>query len=387
MFLRTPPFLADAKKGRYEKEAQRYECTASRTMISVLSLCLMIYGIMLLLAQGPLLSRHMAGFFTICLFCVASLLLCFWIGREMKTHLKRASHRGIQFSAVLTTFTFALLLFFDSVTLTAFFMAIIGSSVSCLHPRRYLLYLTFSTCLSGGVYWFIHWKSQEPMDAHFFIDNLLVAFCALALNLLRTLDQYSIFAMQAQLENERDTDSLTGLINRSALNRCFTAQRNSRELLALIMLDLDRFKQVNDRFGHQLGDQVLIQISEILRSTFRRDDCVARVGGDEFLILLPLNTADLHVVKERVQFLLDQTPIRVGESENQVNVTFSIGAYVCPSTQVTSLDAITAAADQIMYRAKERRDNAFLLFPGQEEPLLLSPSSQRKGCSIPAAPL
>ncbi len=121
-----------------------------------------------------------------------------------------------------------------------------------------------------------------------------VGTLTIAATLMVAITREHVDRLVARLAEAADTDPLTELLNRRGFNRQLElelerAQRSGTEV-SLITGDLDHFKQVNDRFGHQTGDEVLVQIGDVLRRHARRIDCVARIGGEEFALLLP--TAD-----------------------------------------------------------------------------------------------
>jgi diguanylate cyclase (GGDEF)-like protein len=156
------------------------------------------------------------------------------------------------------------------------------------------------------------------------------------------------------------TDSLTGLRTRRSLmeflDREFARIRRHGGSLALAVLDLDHFKQVNDRFGHLVGDEALRLVGEIVRRDQRATDLAARYGGEE--IVLVISDSDLeaaHIRAERVRMAIEQTPLRRGDG-TRVNLTVSVGvAVVGPQHQ--TVEALIAAADDALYRAKQRGRN------------------------------
>jgi two-component system, sensor histidine kinase LadS len=156
-------------------------------------------------------------------------------------------------------------------------------------------------------------------------------------------------------------DSLTGLPNRLLLKDRFElaiaqAGRND-SLLALLMLDLDGFKRINDTLGHDVGDQVLVEFADILRSTVRSTDTVARLGGDEFVVLLgSLRDADeaVRVTGKILKALA--AAAQLGEPAS--DVTASIGVALHPQDGA-NLDALLKYADKAMYRAKDAGGNRY----------------------------
>ena len=150
-------------------------------------------------------------------------------------------------------------------------------------------------------------------------------------------------------------DPLTGLANRAALidalERVIAGQIRYANAFALLYLDLEGFKEINDKLGHAAGDRVLCEVAKALMTTLRREDVVARVGGDEFAVLLVGEFGNAPYAAERVRNAVE-TRMR----ENGWAVTASIGA-VSFCTPPESADAVLAEADMLMYCPKRLGKN------------------------------
>lgn len=162
---------------------------------------------------------------------------------------------------------------------------------------------------------------------------------------------------EQMLERLATTDALTGLMNRRAFMANFEQELHridrGGEGGMLLMLDLDRFKRVNDTYGHAAGDLVLVELANILRTVLRRGDCPARLGGEEFAVLLPATSPeDALILAERLRTTLQGTCIDLGDQ--QLHITTSIGA-----TPLHGLDpqVILARADAALYEAKRQGRN------------------------------
>jgi diguanylate cyclase (GGDEF)-like protein/PAS domain S-box-containing protein len=171
---------------------------------------------------------------------------------------------------------------------------------------------------------------------------------------------------QADLEELSLTDSLTGLANRPLLGdrvqQALARMRREPGTLALVLLDLDRFKVVNDSLGHQAGDALLIAVAERLRAVSRADTTVARVGGDEFVVLIEdlAGTDSLNTVAERILEAIRE-PFRIGGSGEEIVTTASVGIAVTSDADRDS-DGLFREADLALYRAKEAGRDRFALY-------------------------
>ncbi|WP_084598608.1 GGDEF domain-containing protein [Actinoplanes subtropicus] len=151
-----------------------------------------------------------------------------------------------------------------------------------------------------------------------------------------------------QLEHQAGHDALTGLPNRSSVER-YAASLDGRGM-AVLLLDLDGFKQVNDSLGHAAGDAVLIQTGRRMKGLLRGTDMPGRLGGDEFIVLLPdADAAAAEVLAQRLRASICQ-PVDVGAEVVQVGV--SIGVACRASGNPAGVEQLTAAADVAMYRDK-----------------------------------
>ncbi len=180
--------------------------------------------------------------------------------------------------------------------------------------------------------------------------SIIFIFAAVALDRVRTL-----------LERERAlarTDPQTGLYNLRAfeelLERELSRSQRTGRAFTLAYMDLDRFKAVNDRFGHATGDLVLREVGTKLATTLRGIDATARLGGDEFAILLSeTDEAQAGLALARIQKAVALT-LRSIRAASEIGVSASIGAVVYSSGTATA-DDLLGEADALMYRAKQER--------------------------------
>jgi len=156
-------------------------------------------------------------------------------------------------------------------------------------------------------------------------------------------------------------DILTGLPNRQLfhdrLTQALLNARREGEMLGVMFLDLDRFKQVNDTLGHEVGDKLLCEVAKRLKSCIRKGDTVARLGGDEFVLLLPRikQLRNLTALAEKILESL-RVPAKLGEHE--LKLSTSIGISVYPSDG-DKADVMIKRADEAMYQAKQGGRNNY----------------------------
>jgi len=167
--------------------------------------------------------------------------------------------------------------------------------------------------------------------------------------------------IEKNLEHQVFHDSLTGLPNRALLldriEQAIIHAKRSLSLLAVLFLDLDNFKQINDSFGHSVGDTVLISISAKLKKALRKSDTIARLGGDEFIILMS-EFKKIEEIDEVTAKLFHSLRLPLVIKGSELFVTTSIGISVFPN-HGTSPEILLRNADAAMYRAKEKGRNSF----------------------------
>ena len=178
----------------------------------------------------------------------------------------------------------------------------------------------------------------------------------------RILDlQASMREAQRQLQELASRDGLTGVLNRRALEERLVeatkyVQRRGTAL-SVAMLDLDHFKQINDTYGHQVGDEVLCEAARRVEAHVREYDAVGRYGGEEFVVVLPDTPgAEALQVSERIRAAVAEEPIRCGDGA-VVYVTMSIGVATASIPFDGHAKMLVEAADAALYRAKRQGRN------------------------------
>jgi len=172
--------------------------------------------------------------------------------------------------------------------------------------------------------------------------------------------QDRLILAQEALREQAMRDALTGLLNRRATLDLFLAEmsraRREKTPLSLMMLDIDHFKPVNDRFGHLMGDEVLCDVARRLRVSARNYDLVGRFGGEEFLIVAPrCRPTDALIQAERLREAVCSHPITL--KDTSLAVTISVGVATALEPDQLDMEALLNTADQALYRAKEAGRN------------------------------
>jgi diguanylate cyclase (GGDEF)-like protein len=202
--------------------------------------------------------------------------------------------------------------------------------------------------------------------------TLLISFLALLIVRLkdeRSRLEYLVFERTKELESIAHYDALTQLPNRILFAERFSLAvahcQRAKAMIAICFVDLDDFKTVNDSYGHEAGDQLLIEVASRLKTTLRSEDTVSRHGGDEFILLLnDIASLDkLEIILSRIQQSMT-VPYIIKEHSHHINL--SIGATLYPDDNV-GLDTLLRHADHAMYQAKSAGKNRYHLFNGSDD--------------------
>lgn len=185
-------------------------------------------------------------------------------------------------------------------------------------------------------------------------------------------EQFTIFAIEdISVEKERDvllqtlkhmseTDELTGLHNRRFLykeaEKELTRAARYDHPISCFMIDIDHFKQVNDTYGHQIGDKVLVAFAETLQQSLRQIDITARWGGEEFVVLLPEADAEqAQAAAERLRQEIER--MRISSKQGEISITVSIGTTGLYASRQLDFDTLIRETDDALYQAKQAGRN------------------------------
>lgn len=207
----------------------------------------------------------------------------------------------------------------------------------------------------------VMWSATRWSDAYKVPDHVQAwTYLATLMVLLVNSMGFVLMQMEYALSEQRNLavrDGLTGVHNRRALleslQKYGARARREAESMALLMIDIDHFKAVNDQYGHLAGDEVLREVVRRITKRLRQSDLLARFGGEEFVVVLPNTDLDgACTVANDIRAAIGEMPVWI--DQRSVPVTVSIGVHVgIPTADAQGTDALIAASDSALYRAKE----------------------------------
>lgn len=169
---------------------------------------------------------------------------------------------------------------------------------------------------------------------------------------------------ELRVEREAKIDKLTGLLTKDAVKSCayeyFATLSPDIDQMALILIDADGFKDINDTFGHLFGDGVLAEMGNVLTHTFRRTDIIGRIGGDEFIVLLK-NVNNIDHLHERCKSLINNMSRRYKSGNRELSFSVSVGVALYPDHGLT-ITELFKHADRALYEAKSRGKNCYTFY-------------------------
>jgi diguanylate cyclase (GGDEF)-like protein len=264
---------------------------------------------------------------------------------------------------------FLTLVFAFSISLSGYRQANIPSTTFCVllfvlplliidKPYRMSLYLILAVCIFCRVSHIYKAPAIASLDT---INALSFLFLTILVNLIVVRMKIRDQLCQYQIEQEKDTDSLTQLLTKSASERNIRAalSDNSKEA-ALLILDIDNFKQINDTLGHAFGDTIIHITGQCIRNSFRSTDILGRFGGDEFLIFMD-GTQDKKLIENRLEYFHKQLKKDLIAFKDNVQIQISIGIALCPNTS-HDYDELFQFADIALYKSKRNGKNLYTFY-------------------------
>lgn len=246
-----------------------------------------------------------------------------------------------------------------------------------VHPayKKFKLesYIGVPIHLDGELYGTLNFSSPNPLNRIFHsddIDALQLMASWIQVELIRKKQEERLNALNKALEHQVEHDSLTNTLNRRGMYKSLQKSLNHLNRRdgegVLAMIDIDYFKRVNDTRGHQAGDQVIVSIANQITEAIRDYECVARIGGDEFLLWLPdTDQVSSSTIFQRIMKRIATVPANLDSTATDP-ITVSIGAtYFRFGQEVIEnkselMDTLIAQADDALYKAKKQGRNCFI---------------------------
>lgn len=208
---------------------------------------------------------------------------------------------------------------------------------------------------------------RDPLAEEYY-DPLLYAYMGVATAIVFSTLGFYIGKRELMITDMALTDGLTGLYNKryfsTRLDQEFERYKRHQHPLAIIQIDLDYFKKINDTFGHQVGDEILIKVAHMLKGNCRKNEIAARVGGEELCVIaLDCDQEEALRLAERLRYKVNN--LNYCYQEMEIPVSASLGV-ACADTTTSSGQDVYQHADLALYEAKRTGRNKVCLYSGQE---------------------
>lgn len=283
----------------------------------------------------------------------------------------------ISFSEILLHSFLTVLLIGNDFGFSMYFVAIIPLSfhlLNAIKSKKYLLkafilsvvsFLLFASCYVISNFHEAMYTSAtlDRLKPYVYLTNMLITFSTLLVLTMFFLVEIDVaykrlYDSNLELENLANTDPLTGLYNRRTMmvhvQNMYEDYRTTNKPFSLIVCDIDDFKTVNDTYGHERGDEILVNISTILSSLTRGLDFVCRWGGEEFIIFLKnIDKKEAHSIAENIRKEIAEAEMKVGDKSIHVTMTFGVSS----ATETDDYQELFDLADSRMYQGKKSGKN------------------------------
>ena len=220
------------------------------------------------------------------------------------------------------------------------------------------------------------WPDEELLNEYKqLLDSYQILLCESSkITKIGDINQKKLFDANSEIENQREklyklsvTDYLTDSYNRryilEALAVEFLKSKRYSFGLSCILIDVDNFKGINDKYGHQVGDEALKTISGIFKATIREVDVFGRYGGEEFLVILPnTNVYEAAIVAEKIREKIAQFDFKVEDADESFSVTLSLGISDTEINNPETESELLYFADKALYQAKNNNKNQYIIY-------------------------
>lgn len=342
-----------------------YECVwvdINRTNLSVMSVCsfvlafdFLVLGIISLFVENYSFLGSSALYFVVFALILA---VAFFAQKSSGENSKRTLLLLYFFIWILSIYALIRGIYKNEHNNSVAFMVVIFSLPIIFIDKTRRLYTNLAILGLLNSIFVLYFKEKSVAQIDIFYTWIFYILSIVPCFLLTKIRVREFFLRQI-IENERDTDQLTGLLNKSAFKREVVKILKKDQKGIFIMLDLDKFKEVNDNYGHMVGDSVLKKTAACIQSVFRCNDIMGRFGGDEFVIFM-VGADKREIAEKRCQILLDKlnkTLVKEFAPDETAEVILaSIGFALFEND---SFDSLFKKADRALYDAKNTGKNKF----------------------------
>lgn len=309
-------------------------------------------------------------------FIIAMISIGIWLGAR-KLKKEKANSRTLaffQYGVIVFVLSFGVVLaLIDQMVMTSIAPMVISATII---GAFYFIRPTCSAIFFGFFFWFyyfglMHWTSlpSTTLDSNI-INGLGTSGLGFALSTITWRNFRKVKLQEAKIEQQQEKlqqlayeDSLTKLPNRRFLDEIIKLEQGRHRECSLIIFDLDNFKAVNDTFGHPIGDRVLRSLADLFQDCMGKDNILARLGGEEFIILLRNTSQDNAVIlAERLRKRLEKHKFLI--EKNEISLTASFG--VAPLLSTAHSGNYYYLADQALYQAKKQGKNCTVAIQGKD---------------------
>ncbi|EFM38663.1 diguanylate cyclase (GGDEF) domain protein [[Eubacterium] yurii subsp. margaretiae ATCC 43715] len=297
----------------------------------------------------------------LCLCMVTISLIDFLI---VEKYVKYHEDKALMVSTIRSVFMFVILFFMDlfsNISFTLVSSCIMFMSITNIIPLTHIMMILGFAIVNTANY--LLFNGENPSVVLFFdviVDNLFVVLISVGINIIFSTLKYREFEYKKELILENNMDFLTKLYNRKYVQKYVTSFEGKNKLSAMVIIDLDNFKEINDSFGHISGDELLIDIADILRECFKDVRCISRLGGDEFLLFSAyIDNRDDFL--EEVGRFMERFPITMEKNGISVKVSASVGIVFSDTGEKNLYEKMYKLADEAMYKSKVNGKNQYFI--------------------------
>lgn len=339
---------------RYQREMLEETRKIQGFLWVIMGISTLLYGLVVLLWYPPRedVWRYLISCFLFTAYSVFAVWLCRKGFRKRPGQLLTFAYANV--AIILLTIEWQYVFCSSCMSYTLYLCIFMGTSLMVIGSTwRYALIVI---AILGLDVWYVAQVrySHQPWELlPYVVDVVITILTTVAINRYLYLTKGKEIENRAHLRRQRDTDGMSRLLTRRAAEELIQSTTAADGLCAMLILDVDNFKAINDTYGHMVGDEVIRRVADILREVFRQGDCLARLGGDEFLVFL--RGISQTVVLERLERLMSAFKI-TGRNE-QIGITCSVGGV--GELGENLFEFMYRTADAKLYEAKKKGKNQY----------------------------